>query len=74
MKKDLHPTLHQTVVRCSCGADVETLSTKKDLRVDVCAKCHPFFTGESRLVDTEGRIERFERKYGKNWHEDRAKK
>ncbi len=74
MKKDIHPTLHRTIVRCSCGAEVETLSTRQELRVDVCSKCHPFFTGESRLVDTEGRIERFERKYGKDWHEDRGKK
>ncbi len=74
MKKDIHPTLHRTVVHCGCGAEVETLSTKKELRVDVCSKCHPLFTGESRLVDTEGRIERFERKYGKDWHEDRGKK
>lgn len=69
MKKDIHPKLYRAVVRCSCGAEFETLSTKKELHVDVCSQCHPFFTGESRLLDTEGRVERFRRKYGKDWRE-----
>ncbi|QAA76205.1 MAG: 50S ribosomal protein L31 [Candidatus Bipolaricaulis sibiricus] len=68
MKQGIHPQIHQTVIRCSCGAEFETVSTKKDLRVDVCSQCHPFFTGETRLVDAEGRVERFARKYG-NWQE-----
>ncbi|MGC9529294.1 MAG: 50S ribosomal protein L31 [Candidatus Bipolaricaulaceae bacterium] len=72
MKKDIHPELHRTVIRCSCGAELETLSTKEDLRVDVCSRCHPFFTGESRLVDAEGRVERFQRKYGKDWRQKRT--
>mgnify|MGYP000076506920 FL=1 len=69
MKKDIHPKLVRAIIRCSCGAELETLSTKKELHVDVCSRCHPFFTGESRLVDAEGRVERFERKYGKDWRE-----
>ena len=56
MKKDIHPELVRAVIRCSCGAEFETLSTKKELHVDVCSRCHPFFTGESRLVDAEGSL------------------
>jgi len=74
MKRDIHPEFHEAVVRCSCGAELHTRSTKKEMRVDVCSQCHPFFTGESRLVDTEGRIERFERKYGKDWQREPRKK
>lgn len=68
MKQGIHPQLYPAVIRCSCGAEFETLSTKKELHVDVCSRCHPFFTGETRLVDAEGRVERFTRKYG-NWQE-----
>ncbi len=66
MKQGIHPQVHRAIIHCSCGAEFETVSTKKELRVDVCSQCHPFFTGETRLVDTEGRVERFTRKYG-NW-------
>jgi len=65
VKEGIHPELKRTVLRCGCGAELETLSTEENLRVDICAKCHPFFTGEERFVDTEGRVERFQRKYGK---------
>jgi large subunit ribosomal protein L31 len=68
MKQGIHPQVHQAIIHCSCGAEFKTVSTKKELRVDVCSQCHPFFTGETRLVDTEGRVERFARKYG-NWQE-----
>jgi large subunit ribosomal protein L31 len=68
MKQGIHPQVHPAIIHCSCGAEFETVSTKKELRVDVCSQCHPFFTGETRLVDTEGRVERFARKYG-NWQE-----
>mgnify|MGYP006280131233 CR=1 FL=1 len=64
MKKDIHPDLQTVTIRCACGAEYETLSTKEDLHVDVCSNCHPFYTGESRFVDSEGRISKFERKYG----------
>lgn len=63
MKKDVHPEYFQTEIRCACGNVVETGSTKKDIRVEICSKCHPFFTGKQKLVDTAGRIERFRRKY-----------
>ncbi len=65
MKEGIHPQMKKTTIRCACGAEFETLSTKENLRVDVCSNCHPFFTGEARYLDTEGRVERFERKYGK---------
>ncbi len=65
MKEGIHPELKKTTIRCGCGAELETLSTETDLRVDICSKCHPFFTGEERFVDTEGRVERFQRKYEK---------
>jgi large subunit ribosomal protein L31 len=63
MKKDIHPGYFQTTIRCACGNVVETGSTQKDIRVEICSKCHPFFTGKQKLVDTAGRIERFRRKY-----------
>ncbi len=65
MKKGIHPEMKRTVIHCACGAEFETISTVENLRVDICSKCHPFFTGEERFVDTEGRVERFQRKYGK---------
>jgi large subunit ribosomal protein L31 len=65
LKKDIHPELKTAVIRCGCGAEFETLSTENEMHVDICSKCHPFFTGEERFVDTEGRVERFQRKYGK---------
>ncbi len=65
MKKGIHPEMKRTVIHCACGAEFETLSTVENMRVDICSKCHPFFTGEERFVDTEGRVERFQRKYGK---------
>jgi len=65
MKKGIHPELKRAVIHCACGAEFETLSTVEDVHVDICSKCHPFFTGEERFVDTEGRVERFHRKYGK---------
>lgn len=63
MKKDIHPQYFQTVIRCACGNEIQTGSTKKDIRVEICSKCHPFFTGKQKLVDTGGRIERFMKKY-----------
>jgi large subunit ribosomal protein L31 len=57
--------MHQAAVQCVCGAKYETLSTREEIRVEVCASCHPFFTGQRRVVDTEGRVEKFNQKYGK---------
>jgi len=63
MKKDIHPEFFKTTIRCACGHELEVGSTKQDIRVEICSKCHPFFTGKQKLVDTAGRIERFRRKY-----------
>jgi len=65
VKQGIHPEVKKATVRCGCGAEFETLSTVEELHVDICSKCHPFFTGEERFVDTEGRVERFNRKYAK---------
>jgi len=65
VKTGIHPEMKKATVRCGCGAEFETLSTVEELHVDICSKCHPFFTGEERFVDTEGRVERFNRKYAK---------
>ena len=65
MKTDIHPRYETTEVRCSCGNTFTTRSTKADLRVELCNECHPFYTGKQKLVDTGGRVERFERRYGK---------
>lgn len=63
MKKDIHPQYHKTVVHCACGNEFETGSTVKEIRVEICSKCHPFFTGKQKLVDTTGRVEKFRTKY-----------
>ena len=65
MKQGIHPEYQATTVRCSCGEEFQTRSTVSELRVDICSKCHPFYTGKQKLVDTGGRVERFERRYGK---------
>ncbi|HAA24843.1 MAG TPA: 50S ribosomal protein L31 [Ruminiclostridium sp.] len=64
MKEGIHPEYHKAVVRCACGETFETGSTKKELRVEICSKCHPFFTGKQKFVDTGGRVDRFKKKYG----------
>ena len=63
MKEGNHPKYEETVVRCACGNEIKTWSTKKDLRVDICSKCHPFFTGKQKLVDTGGRVDRFNKRF-----------
>jgi len=65
MKSDIHPTYTETTVKCACGNVIEVGSTKSEIRVEICSKCHPFFTGKQKLVDTAGRIERFRKKYEK---------
>jgi large subunit ribosomal protein L31 len=64
VKEKIHPRYEKAVVSCACGNTFETGSTKKELRVEICANCHPFFTGKQKFVDTGGRVERFKRKYG----------
>lgn len=63
MKEGIHPDYKATTVKCACGAVYETGSTKEDLHVDICAKCHPFFTGKQKLVDTGGRADKFYKRY-----------
>jgi large subunit ribosomal protein L31 len=65
MKSDIHPKYADTTVKCACGNVIEVGSTKSKIRVEICSKCHPFFTGKQKLVDTAGRIERFRKKYEK---------
>lgn len=60
-----HPHYRPTKISCACGAEYETFSTRGDFGVDICSACHPFFTGKQKLVDTAGRIDRFNRKYGR---------
>ncbi len=64
MKKGIHPKYVETTVTCSCGNVIKTRSTVENLRVEICSKCHPFYTGKQKLVDSAGRVERFMRKYG----------
>ncbi|MDA0815626.1 MAG: 50S ribosomal protein L31 [Chloroflexi bacterium] len=66
MKADIHPAYETATITCSCGNSWETRSTKSAMHVDVCSACHPFFTGEQRIVDTAGRVERFRRRYGRS--------
>lgn len=65
MKKDIHPKYDETTIKCACGNEISVGSTRKDISVEICSACHPFFTGKQKLVDTAGRIERFRRKYAK---------
>ena len=65
MRTAIHPSYETASVRCSCGNTFTTRSTKTDLHVELCNECHPFFTGKQKLVDSGGRVERFERRYGK---------
>ena len=64
MKEGIHPKYELTTIRCACGSEIQTRSTAKDIEVEICSQCHPFFTGKQKLVDTAGRVERFKRKYG----------
>jgi large subunit ribosomal protein L31 len=65
MKDGIHPKYVQTTVRCACGEVIETGSTRENIRVEICSRCHPFFTGKQKLVDTGGRVDRFNRKFGR---------
>jgi large subunit ribosomal protein L31 len=63
MKQGIHPNYETTTIKCACGNVIETRSTKKDIHVDICSSCHPFFTGRQKLVDTGGRVERFNKRF-----------
>ena len=67
MKKDIHPKYMEVKVKCGCGNEFTTRSTKKDIHVEICSVCHPFYTGKQKFVDAAGRIEKFQKKYGSNY-------
>ena len=64
MKKDIHPSYGEASVRCACGETFLSGSVKDELRVEICSKCHPFYTGRQKLIDTGGRVDRFKKRYG----------
>jgi large subunit ribosomal protein L31 len=64
VKPEIHPKYHEVDARCACGATWKAHSTKSELHLEICSNCHPFFTGRQKLLDTEGRVERFTKKYG----------
>ena len=66
MRDGIHPNYDTCTVRCACGATYETKSTKSELKVDICSKFHPFYTGKQKLVDTGGRVDRFNKRYSRN--------
>lgn len=66
MKKGIHPEYHEITVVCACGNTFATRSTRKELRIEICSSCHPFFTGKQKLVDSAGRVERFQKRYQKS--------
>ncbi len=64
MKNGIHPEYKETTITCACGNVIHTRSTKQDIHVEICSKCHPFFTGKQKLVDTSGRVDMFKKRYG----------
>ena len=66
MKEGIHPEYTTTTITCACGNVIETKSTKKDIKTEICSQCHPFMTGKQKLLDTAGRVERFKKKYAVN--------
>ncbi|TYB30274.1 MAG: 50S ribosomal protein L31 [Candidatus Mcinerneyibacterium aminivorans] len=76
MKKDLQPKMNKITIKCSCGNKIETLSTsEKDISIEICSKCHPFYTGQQKILDSAGRVDKFNRKYGnQNKKEDEKEK
>ncbi|MBU4562749.1 50S ribosomal protein L31 [bacterium] len=70
MKKDIHPKYEKATISCACGNSFETGSTKKNMKVEICSVCHPFFTGKQKIIDTAGRVERFNKKYNLTNDED----
>jgi large subunit ribosomal protein L31 len=65
LKEGIHPSYNETTVVCACGETFTTKSTRQKIQVDICSKCHPFFTGKQKIMDAEGRVEKFKRKYAK---------
>jgi large subunit ribosomal protein L31 len=64
MKPKIHPKYDVATIACACGARYETRSTRKEIHIDICSSCHPFFTGKQKLIDTAGRVDRYKKKYG----------
>ena len=71
MKEGIHPKYQEVEARCACGNTFKTRSTKPELHLEICSACHPFFTGRQKLIDTEGRVERFNKKFGTQTSEQR---
>ena len=65
MKKEIHPEYKETTITCACGEVIHTRCTKSNIKVEICSKCHPFFTGKHKLIDSAGRVEKFMKKYGR---------
>lgn len=74
MKAKIHPEYYDTTIKCACGNVIETRSTVKNITVEICSNCHPFFTGKQKLVDTAGRVERFRTKYAKHLESKKKQK
>lgn len=72
MKEGIHPKYYETTITCACGNVIKTRSTAKDIHVEICSSCHPFFTGKQKLVDTAGRVEKFRAKYRKKKEEPKV--
>ncbi|MEO0234272.1 MAG: 50S ribosomal protein L31 [candidate division WOR-3 bacterium] len=66
MKKGIHPEYVDATIQCACGNQIKTRATKKLIKVEICSKCHPFFTGKQKFVDTAGRVDKYMKKFGKN--------
>ena len=74
MKQGIHPEYHQATVRCACGEEFVVGSTRNEIRLEVCSKCHPFFTGKQKYVDTAGRVDKYFKRYGEEAQKKRKKK
>ena len=74
MKKKIHPKYEKATVRCGCGASWETRSTNPEIKIEICSSCHPFFTGTQKMVDSLGRVDRFQKKFGDNYFVQDTKK
>ncbi len=74
MKKGIHPEYNKTTVTCVCGNVFETRSTRKEIKVEICSKCHPFMTGQQKIMDTAGRVEKFRQKYASVGQNKKGKK
>ncbi len=74
MKKGIHPEYVDTTVTCGCGNTFQTRSSAKEIKVEICSNCHPFYTGQQKFVDTAGRVEKFQKKYGGNYFKTPAAK